>query len=54
MKIKISSEDIRKKSKKMNQEELQQHLKNSKQGIGVENSKKQYKRKLKHKGKDID
>lgn len=48
--MKITAEQIRKKGKKMSAEELQQHLKNIKAGVGVRPSKKKYTRKEKHKG----
>lgn len=48
--MKITAEQIRKKGKKMSSEELQQHLKNIKAGVGVRPSKKKYNRKEKHKG----
>lgn len=48
MKIKIKSSDIRQTSKKMSREELQEHLKNTRQGVGVHKSKKAYSRKVKH------
>lgn len=44
-KIQISKDEIRKKSKKMNAEELQEHLKAVKQGSGIKKSKKVYSRK---------
>ena len=46
--MKITADEIRKKGKKMSQEELQQHLKNIKQGVGVRPSKKKYNRKKKN------
>lgn len=49
--MKITAEEIRKKGKKMNGEELQQHLKNVRCGVGVQPSKKRYNRKEKHKGR---
>lgn len=47
--MKIKSVDIYNKSKKMAPTELQEHLKNVKQGVGVHKSKKAYTRKQKHK-----
>lgn len=46
--MKISGYDIAKKSKKMSPQELQEHLKNVKQGVGVRKSKKVYSRKGKN------
>lgn len=48
MNIKIDKESVRQSAKKMSAEELQQHLKNTKQGVGVQQSKKSYQRKPKH------
>lgn len=46
----ISGYDIVSKSKKMNAQELQEHMKNVRQGVGVHKNKKAYSRKEKHKG----
>ena len=54
MKIQIKSSDIRQTSKKMSPEELQQHLKNSRKGVGVQKSKKAYSRKAKHSKRMFD
>ena len=48
--MKITAEQIRKQGKKMNPEELQQHMKNVSAGVGVHKNKKKYSRKQKHKG----
>lgn len=47
--MKIKGVDIYINSKKMGSLELQEHLKNVKQGVGVHKSKKTYTRKQKHK-----
>ena len=47
--MKITKETIRKYSKKMSPEELQQHLKNLKCASNIYKSKKTYSRKEKHK-----
>lgn len=51
MKIYIAAEQMRKRAKKMSYDELQEHLKNSRQGVGIQKSKKQYSRKEKYKTK---
>ena len=48
--MRITKEEVYQKSKKMSREELQEHLKNIRQGVGVTPSKKKYTRKQKHKG----
>lgn len=48
--MKISAETIRKQGKKMSSEELQQHMKNTQLGVGIQKNKKKYSRKQKHKG----
>lgn len=47
--MKISGIDIVRKSRKMSKEELQEHLKNSRQGVGIQKNKKKYSRKEKYK-----
>ncbi len=47
MNIKISAEEIRQKSKKI--ENIHEHMQAVKQGTGVQQSKKKYNRKTKHK-----
>lgn len=49
--MKISGIEITRNSRKMSSEELQQHLKNSRQGVGVQKNKKKYSRKDKYKMK---
>lgn len=51
--MRIKAEEIRQRGKKMSSEELQQHLKNVKLGVGVHPSKKKYNRKEKHKGQNF-
>ena len=45
--IKISSEELRDKSKKIHN--IHEHLQSIKQGVGVQQSKKKYNRNQKHK-----
>lgn len=47
--MKITKEQIHKKSKKMSHDELQEHIKNMKIASNVYKSKKTYTRKEKHK-----
>lgn len=47
--MKITKEQIQQGRKKMSAEELQQHIKNTRQGVGVQQNKKKYNRKDKHK-----
>lgn len=54
MKIKIKSDEIRRTAKKMSQDELQEHLKNIRQGVGIHKSKKAYSRKEKHNKRMFD
>lgn len=46
--MKITGIEIVRKSRKMSKEELQEHMKNSRQGVGVQRNKKKYTRKIKH------
>lgn len=48
--MKISKETIQQGRKKMSATELQEHLKNVKQGVGIRRNKKKYTRKSKYKG----
>ena len=47
--MKITGIEITRKSRKMSKEELREHMKNSRQGVGIQRSKKKYTRKQKHK-----
>lgn len=47
--MKITGIEITRKSRKMSKEELQEHMKNSRQGVGTRRNKKKYTRKQKHK-----
>ena len=47
--MKITAEQIHKGRKRMSSEELQEHLKHIKQGVGTHKNKKKYTRKTKHK-----
>lgn len=47
--VKITAEQIHKGRKRMSSEELQEHLKHIKQGVGTHKNKKKYTRKTKHK-----
>lgn len=47
--MKITGIEITRKSRKMSKEELQEHMKNSRQGVGIQRNKKKYTRKQKHK-----
>ena len=48
--MKITKEQIHQGRKKMSPEELQEHLKNVRNGVGVNKNAKKYTRKAKHKG----
>lgn len=47
--MKITAKQIHEGRKRMSAEELQEHLKNVRQGVGVYKSKRVYTRKQKHK-----
>lgn len=47
--MKITGIEITRKSRKMSKEELQEHMKNSRQGVGIQRNKKKCTRKQKHK-----
>ena len=40
--MKITGIEITRKSRKMSKEELQEHMKNSRQGVGIQRNKKKY------------
>ena len=46
--MKITGIEITRKSRKMSKEELQEHMKNSRQGVGIQRNKKKYTRKQKY------
>lgn len=48
MTVKIKGIEINRMSRKMSNEELQEHMKNIRQGVGVQKNKKKYSRKAKH------
>lgn len=43
--MKIKGIDITRKSRKMSSEELQEHMKNTRQGVGTHKNRKKYNRK---------
>lgn len=45
----IKGIDITRKSRKMSNEELQEHMKNTRQGVGIQKNRKKYSRKIKYK-----